>query len=423
MYLFFIRAFNDIDHLTPVVWKMSRGNYPVAVYCLNPEYDIQLDYRLNFLRGLGIPVDYVYRAFNQQLGRWHRILMSFFLWSFAIERKIVSSDRLYSLKVTRMIAKRAGKIGSWFYKLAKKKYYDQRCALEFLKKTEARTLCFDWIRPHKYVVGAILSAAQKMSIPTLALPHGVFLYTNEHVQTESKEEGLLERYNAYDNVVVQNTSFKNLIAKSGVVAEKIHVLGSARYCNEWMAQNLRILPRKMKLPDDRSKKLKVIFMTTRPHYRIDVDRMIKTFGILSKLEDIEVAVKPHTRTGKEAELYENLPLSNVSDISSIELCEWADVVMVIGSSIIIEAQTRDKPALYLKYLHENITVYEELKACWIIHNEAELTEALLSIRDEKKSRPYTDEDVDQFLTEIIYGGQKGRDVLTDYEQFIVNHAR
>jgi hypothetical protein len=423
MYLFFIRAFNDIDHLTPVVWKMSRGNYPVAVYCLNPEYDIQLDYRLNFLRGLGIPVDYVYRAFNQQLGRWHRILMSFFLWSFAIERKIVSSDRLYSLKVTRMIAKRAGKIGSCFYKLAKKKYYDQRCALEFLKKTEARILCFDWIRPHKYVVGTILSAAQKMSIPTLALPHGVFLYTNEHVQTESKEEGLLERYNAYDNVVVQNTSFKNLIAKSGVVAEKIHVLGSARYCNEWMAQNLRILPRKMKLPDDRSKKLKVIFMTTRPHYRIDVDRMIKTFGILSKLEDIEVAVKPHTRTGKEAELYENLPLSNVSDISSIELCEWADVVMVIGSSIIIEAQTRDKPALYLKYLHENITVYEELKACWIIHNEAELTEALLSIRDEKKSRPYTDEDVDQFLTEIIYGGQKGRDVLTDYEQFIVNHAR
>ena len=95
MYLFFIRAFNDIDHLTPVVWKMSRGNYPVAVYCLNPEYDIQLDYRLNFLRGLGIPVDYVYRAFNQQLGRWHRILMSFFLWSFAIERKMVSNDRYF----------------------------------------------------------------------------------------------------------------------------------------------------------------------------------------------------------------------------------------------------------------------------------------------------------------------------------------
>lgn len=423
MYLFFVRAFNDIDHITPIAWKMNRSNYPVGIYCLNPEYDIQHDYRLNFLKNLGISVDYIYRAFDRQLGLWHGVLMSIFLWSFAIQRRMVSNDRLHSLKVVRKIAKKAGKMGSWFYKLAKSKYYDQRCALGFLKQTEARILCFDWIRSHKYVVGTILSAAQKMSIPTLALPHGVFLYTNEDVQTESKEEGLLERYNAYDNVVVQNTSFKNLIAKSGVVAEKIHVLGSARYCNEWMAQNAKLLPRKIKPQNDRSKKLKVVFMTTRPHYRIDVDRMIKTFDLLSKLDDIEVAVKPHTRTGKEAALYDNLPLSNASEISSIELCEWADVLLVIGSSIIIEAQTRGKPALYLKYLHENITVYEELKACWIIDNEDELTEALLSIKDDRKRRPYADEDVDRFLTEIIYGGQKGRDVLTDYEQFIVSHAR
>jgi hypothetical protein len=273
------------------------------------------------------------------------------------------------------------------------------------------------------VVDAILSAAKKMSIPSLALPHGVFLYTNEHVMTESKEEGLLERYNSYDYVAVQNKSFKNLIAKSGVAEKKIHVLGSARYCDEWMAQNTKILPRNIKSQDEKSKKLKVVFMTTRPHYRIDVERMIQTFDLLSKLDDIEVAVKPHTRTGKEAKLYENMPLRNVSEISSIELCEWADVLLVIGSSIIIEAQTRDKPALYLKYLHENITVYEELNACWIIDNEDELTEALLSIKGDKKRRPYTDEDVDQFLTEIIYGGEKGRDVLTDYEQFIVTHAR
>ncbi len=422
MYLFFIRAFNDIDHIAPVVWKMHQDNYPVSVYCINPAYDISNDYRLNFLRNLGIPVDYVYRAFDQQLGLWHRILMYFVLWSFATERKMDSIDRFHSLRVARMISKRTGKIGSWLYKLVKNKYYDQRCALRFLKQIGARILCFDWIRPHKYVVDAILSAAQKMSIPTLALPHGVFLYTNEHVQTESKEEGLLERYNSYDFVVVQNKSFKNLIAKSGVVEEKIHVLGSARYCNEWMAQNTKILPRNIKSQDDKSKKLTVVFMTTRPHYRIDVERMLKTFDILSELDDIEVAVKPHTRTGKEAALYDNLPLSNVSEISSIELCEWADVLLVIGSSIIIEALTRNKPALYLKYLHENITEYEELKACWIIRNEDELTEALLSIKDEKKCRPYTDEDVDRFLTEIIYGGQKDRDVLKDYEQFIVSRA-
>ena len=422
MYLFFVRAFNDIDHITPIAWKMNRSSYPVAVYCLNPEYDIQHDYRLNFLRSLGISVDYIYRAFDRQLGLWHGVLMSIFLWSFAIQRKMVSNDRLHSLKVVRKIAKRAGKMGSWFYKRAKKRYYEQRCALGFLERTGAHILCFDWIRPHKYVVQELLKAAKTMSIPTLALPHGVFLFTNEHVQTTSKDSGLLERYNSYDDVIVQNTSFKNLISKSGVAADKIHVLGSARYCNEWMVQNNKILPRKIKSQESGSKNLKVIFMTTRPHYRIDVERMIRSFTLLSELEDIEVAVKPHTRTGKEAALYDNLPLSNVSDISSIELCEWADVLLVIGSSIIIEALTRDKPALYLKYLHENTTEYEELNACWIIHSEDELIQALTTLKSQKEFKLYADADVNRFLTEIIGGGKENRDVLAEYEQFIIQRA-
>jgi len=118
-------------------------------------------------------------------------------------------------------------------------------------------------------------------------------------------------------------------------------------------------------------------------------------------------------------MYENVPLSNVSELSSVELCEWADVVLVIASSIIIEALTQGKPALYLKYLHENITEYEEFGACWTIHNENELQDALQSLRDRKRDLPYTGENIDRWLSEIVYGGRIERNVLEDYEQFIV----
>jgi UDP-N-acetylglucosamine:LPS N-acetylglucosamine transferase len=96
-------------------------------------------------------------------------------------------------------------------------------------------------------------------------------------------------------------------------------------------------------------------------------------------------------------MYKGLLLANVSDISSVELAEWADVMLVVGSSIIIEALTRNKPALYLKYLHENTTEYEEFGACWIINDEDELRDALLSLRDKKGHVPYTDENVDRWL--------------------------
>jgi hypothetical protein len=221
---------------------------------------------------------------------------------------------------------------------------------------------------------------------------------------------------------VQNKLFKDVISQSGVNREKIFVLGSTRYCNEWTTQNKKILPRTMKSNGNNAGKLKVVFMTTRPHYRIHVEKMLRTFDILGNLDDIQVVVKPHTRTGKEAEMYKGLPLANVADISSVELSEWADVMLVVGSSIIIEALTRRNPALYLKYLHENTTEYEDFEACWIIHDEEELREALLSLRDKRGRVPYTDENVNRWLAEVVYGGQNERDVLRDYEEFIVNCA-
>jgi CDP-glycerol glycerophosphotransferase (TagB/SpsB family) len=420
MYLFFVRAFNDIDHITPIVWKMSMDKHPVSVYCIDPEYDIDNDYRLNFLREQGVKVDFIYNDFDQCLGFFHGAIRFLFLRSFAAARRL----NFYGGKEWTFLPKVFGRLargmGSWFYILAKGRYYDQNWAQRFVEQSGAQVLCFDWIRPRKYVVDMLLRSAKEMSIPTVALPHGVFLYTNDLVQSESKEEGQFERYNHYDYVVVQNKLFKEIISKSGVNEKKIFVLGSTRYCNEWMAQNKKILPRKMKLNGDNSGRLKVVFMTTRPHYRIHVEKTLRTFEILGNLDKVQVVVKPHTRTGKEAEMYKGLPLANVSDISSVELSEWADVMLVVGSSIIIEALTRHKPALYLKYLHENTTEYEEFGACWIIRDEDELRDALLSLRDKQGHVPYTDENVNRWLAEVIYGGQNKRDVLRDYEEFIVN---
>jgi len=422
MYLFFIRDFNDIDHITPIVWKMKQGNYPVAVYCINPEYDIQSDYRLSFLKDLGVKVDFIYNAFDQQLGWGHRIIHFLFLRCLYIRKALDRDDPQKRSFWSKTISRRVKKTAYWLYDIMRDKFYDIHNVKKFLEKSQARVLCFDWVRPRKYVVKSFLKAAKAISIPTVALPHGVFLYTNDFVKTRSKKEGQLDRYNDFNYVIVQNRLFKETILKSGVTEEKIFVLGSARYCKEWMAQNNEILPRKIKLRDDNSGNLKVVFMTTRPHYRIDVERMLKTFNLLANLKGIDVMIKPHTRTGHEATMYADLPLANVADVSSVELCEWADVTLVIASSVIIETLIRRKPVLYLRYLHENTTEYEKMGACWILNSESELKEALLSLKDGQKDLPYSDENVNLWLTEIINGGRRERNVLQDYEQFIVDCA-
>ena len=79
-----------------------------------------------------------------------------------------------------------------------------------------------------------------------------------------------------------------------------------------------------------------------------------------------------------------------------------------------------KPVLYLKYLHANTMFFEECGACWTINNEAELEQALESLRKQSMGVPYGDESVKRFLSEVVFGGQNNRDVLRDYDKFIVN---
>ena len=89
----------------------------------------------------------------------------------------------------------------------------------------------------------------------------------------------------------------------------------------------------------------------------------------------------------------------------------------------IESLKMNKPSLYLKYLHENTVEYEEFESCWTINSDEELKAALFSLQHEKEKVPYSRENVNRFLSEIIYGGREKRDVLLDYEQFIISGGK
>ena len=422
MYLFCVRHFNDIDHIIPIVWKMWQDNYPVAVYCINPKYDIDADYRLNFLKEQGVIVESIYNAFDLKLNAVHHTMRYLFQW-FSADRKKSNSHGQEKISLLVSLSQiTAGIIGRILYELTRMGFYQTNWARYVLEQSEAQALCFDHILPSRYAVGALLRAAKEKSIPTLAFPHGVYLYTNKFNKARFSSRQRFYKFNRFDYVIVQNHLRKDVLVSSGIAREKIIVLGSARFCGEWIAQNKKILPRRIESTGRDPERLRVVFMPSKPRCKIDVERMHNTVDLLASLSEIEAVVKPHTRIGREARLFDSMQLPNVSHVLTSELCEWADVVLIIGSSVITEALMQGKPVLYLKYLHANTMLFEECGACWTIHNEAELEQALQSLRKKSMDVPYGDENVNRFLSEVVYGGQNDRDVLKDYAKFITNHA-
>jgi hypothetical protein len=421
MYLFFVRHFNDIDHLTPVAWKMNADDHPVAVYCMNPRYDHSGDYRLSFLKSKGVTVDYLHNQIDGHRGRLHELLNFAMHKAFAGQKRFVPDSQgppFYK----RLLGYLAGQVGILCYRLLRFGYYDIRWARSVLKKSGARAICFDHVMPGLYVVGSLLKAAQEMSIPSFSLPHGVHLYTNEATKPKSTDARRMAKFNEYDYIIVPNRLRKDLLVGSGVSAEKIFVLGSARYSDEWLLQNNKIIPRRIAPKGNSKNRLKVVFLPSKPQVQVDLKRLKITCDTLAGMENIDIMVKPHTRAGGEKYLFDGNNLPDASHILTAELCEWADVSLVVGSSVITEALMRKKPALYLKYLHENTTLFEELGACWTISDENELKNALMSLQKNKEGIPYQESSVLDYVLEVVHGGRAEKDVLGNYENFIVAHA-
>ena len=422
MVLFFVRHFNDIDHLVPVAWKLNSDGHPVAVYCMNHHYDIETDYRLQFLQTLDIPVAHLFKAFGRPRDPLFKALSFLSQKGVYLQNKLDPQSQEIHAGFFKVFGKFSGFMGKLAYKLQSKLYFHTSWARSILVRSKAQAICFDYVMPNLYFVDIFMCAASKMSIPIIALPHGIQLYTNEESRPKSTQSRRFVKFNRFDYVIAPNRLRKDFLINSGIDETKVQVLGSARYCHEWLCQNQKILPGKIKAINNQAGKLRVVLMLSRPHGRHDTERILSTSAMLAELDAAHTVIKPHTRSKGHQDLLTDITLTDVSEIPSAELLEWADVLLVVASSLILETLTLGKPALYLKYLHPNTTLFEEMGACWTIHDEAELKKALLTLCADKTNVPYSKENVDKFLTEVVCGGDQNREVLDAYENFILGCA-
>ncbi len=142
---------------------------------------------------------------------------------------------------------------------------------------------------------------------------------------------------------------------------------------------------------------------------------------IAKLDFVHFIYKPHTRRNA---VHLQIPQSAeiATDINSVNLVKWADVVVGMHSSIMIEVLLQDKVYISPTHFRKRKMIYEDYEACWMVHSTEELIDALRSLHENPSVRSYSGQNVERFITDVVYNGQKDRDVLGTYKDFILNIA-
>jgi hypothetical protein len=211
-------------------------------------------------------------------------------------------------------------------------------------------------------------------------------------------------------------SLRQLFAEMGwgdPLVGKLAVLGAIRYCPEWLA----VRPRPPAfLSPNHDNRIKLAFFLSRAKTNTDWQEVSRTLRILDSFPRFHVIVQPHPRdhdvidiVGRQAEVR--------ADVPSPSLIDWADVVMLWGSSIGLEALLQDKTLLCPTYLNANRNVYEMFGGGWMLRCRDDLVLALAKIQRDPDARAYQQRDVDRLIHEIVFAGDS-KPVPARYLEFL-----
>ena len=416
--LFFLRHYNDIDHITPVIFKwVDSGHCCDVVLIGNAQF--MKDFRIEFLSKLsGVRVVHIRKLLP---------LLEFIRWRFQMLLLVRSSHYSFLGPLVKSLAQ--------IYDFRRREPNWRRTAERLLeysfKGTGEGIVTFDWIERNSAIcvewVEVIVSMARTMGLGTVSLPHGDSPHASQLIRRGEwvlKPDTSFSAAGMFDKVVVPNElcskRFRSLLDDN-----KIMVMGSPRYCDEWLAKLDELLPPSPLIRSD--SRLKIVMFLRKANFTTFWEEVSEIVQMIAAFPDVELMIKPHTRGGWKQSLTKDTTLRQLPNVTmvndnvhSAHLMKWADVIIDLATSVVFEAVKAKKPVMAADYLHASrsaIAIYmpeTELRCRDDVYNRIK---QFLSVGCDSF---YVEEHRQHFLKEMIDVG--GVDVLSRYVALLENQA-
>lgn len=347
--LFFLRHYNDIDHITPVISKWIEAGHTCDVVLIGAKR-FRHDFRISFLSQLaGVRVAHIHELFSS---------FQFLKWRLQMLLLTGNLRRLFIGPVIRLLAD--------IYD-AKRRASLWRATAEHIllwsfAHPDQGVVAFDWIERNSVIavewVETVVLMARERGLGTVSLPHGDSPHANQLIRRGEWRVGpdtLFSTAQIFDKLVVPN----ELCAKRFRPFLKEHsiaILGSPRYSEEWLAKLGKLMPPSPLTRSD--SRLKIVMFLRKANFTTFWEEVNEVVHMIAAFPEVELAIKPHTRSGWKQSLTKNRALKQLPNVTiagdevhSIHLMNWADICIDLATSVVFEAVRVKKPVLAADYLH------------------------------------------------------------------------
>lgn len=417
-YLFFHRAFNDIDNIAPAIHFLlcAESESEVDILIYSDSYDYRHDHNLAFL----------------QRTHRERVTVTWLGTLLGIDAGLHFGSRLAKLgfKVAgRLFPRRS------VPRIAAQKGVNEDAVDKTLRPwleggDRAVLAVFDQNRSHavRGLVGVLRRAGIRhvVTLPVSPWSNVSTLRSVDMLQMDGDLIAKKHDYSVFDRVAVVDhfylQSLERFYSCMGMESPLAHLaepLGSLRYCSEWLAiREQEHLYAELPAADDHITTI-VLFLSD-PATNAFWDEVLRTIRFIASVKGYRLIIKPHTRHAPP-----HLPSAKriVVDTtsSSSALIDQAEIVLFWGSSVALEGYIKGKFMACLDYLNGNLSVYRIFNAGFIMQHRDDLHLLLSCFRHNPEKIPYDAVGASRMIHAVVERGEK-RPVPERYIEFIRRYA-
>lgn len=419
--LFFLRHYNDIDHMTPVIHKWITSGHTCDIVLIGNSR-FRNDYRIEFLRGLkGVRMAYIGDVLPP---------VEFIGWFLQTLILIRSLRRPFIGPIMAALAKwyDAGRRAPLWHSTAQRLL--KRCFGD--DAAPGGVVAFDWIERNSSIcvewVEIVLSTARTMGLGVVSLPHGDSPHASQLIRRRElrlEPDTTFSNAGIFDKVVVPN-ELCSIRFRPFMNDDKLKVLGSPRYCDEWLAKVAELMPPSPLARSD--SRLKVVLFLRKSNFSTFWEEVGEVVRIVAGFPGVELVIKPHTRGGWQQSLTKSASLRRLSNVSvagsmhSIHLMNWADVIIDLATSVVFEAVRKKKPVLAADYLHAGRSALAEYLPETELRCRDDVYRQIERFLAQGCADFYVEAHHQRFVKEMINAGEE-TDVLSRYVALLEEQVR
>ena len=202
------------------------------------------------------------------------------------------------------------------------------------------------------------------------IPHGTIMCDNEMVHDDHVQKESLVNANPLlnypDQILFTSERQKTKAIAANMKPSIGRVIGSPRYCSEWLLAK-RTHQIDGPLPPRTDGKKNILFLLPKPFINIWHEELTRTIHFLASYSDFDIILNgedpDYPQLPNPDHQYTNLRRSKISqEYSSSALIEWADAVFHAGSGVTYESFAKNKITVLPCYITANVLISEKYNA-------------------------------------------------------------